>query len=328
MRIRAVASVVFVASFVACQPGAVPPSDRGGGIAGADTPIAVTGGRGGAGSGGGGAAGGAPRDPIVDAGAVIATMDAASPSVPDARGPDARATPGGASGAGGSGGATARWPSAVLDLTNWKITLPIAGASATKPLEITQPQLAGYAISPWFVVSPAGDGVVFRANAGGVTTSNSGYPRSELREMANDGRDNASWSTTSGTHELTITASVTHLPAVKPHVVAGQIHDASDDVVMIRLEGTHLFLEGGGKDLGTLDPDYHLGTKFTAKLLAADGHIQAFYGDLDHAKVDVARAATGCYFKAGVYTQSNPTKGDAPDAYGEVTIYALRAIHR
>jgi hypothetical protein len=107
------------------------------------------------------------------------------------------------------------YPAEILDLANWELTLPIAGQSSTSPLEITQPELATYRIDPWFRRDPAGGGVLFRANAAGVTTSNSGYPRSE-----------------------------------------------------------------------------------------------------------------SCYFKAGAYTQSNTSKGDAADAYGEVIIRSLQVTHR
>jgi poly(beta-D-mannuronate) lyase len=161
------------------------------------------------------------------------------------------------------------------------------------------------------------------APVGGVTTSNSGYPRSELREM--NGSSAASWSNTSGVHTMTVTEAITHLPAVKPHVVAAQIHDAQDDVVMIRLEGSNLFVEQNGNSVGTLDAAYRLGTVFTVKLVAADGHIKVFYNGV--LKLDVVRAGSGWYFKAGCYTQSNPTKGDAPDAYGEVVIYGLDVTH-
>lgn len=224
-----------------------------------------------------------------------------------------------------STGEPAQLPAEALDLGDWKLTLPVAGDAPDEPREVLQPELASFALDPWFVV--AGGGVRFRANAGGVTTSNSGYPRSELREMTGGGLEPADWSTTAGVHTLTITQAITHLPDAKPHVVAGQIHDASDDVVMIRLEGAYLFVEGGGDELGVLDPDYQLGDEFTVRLRAADGVIDVFYEDLQTPAVSVARDADGCYFKAGVYTQSNPDKGDDPAAYGEVVISALAVAH-
>jgi hypothetical protein len=212
-------------------------------------------------------------------------------------------------------------PADLLNLANWKLTLPVG--TAGKPTEILQPQLAGFSLSPYFVLNAAKNGVQFVAPVGGATTSNSGYPRSELREMK--GGSLASWSNTSGTHTMTITEAITHLPVVKPHVVAGQIHDASDDVIMIRLENTNLFVEHNGTNLGTLDAHYQLGTVYTVKVVAASGRVKVFYNGA--LKVDSARSGSGWYFKAGCYTQSNPSKGDAPTAYGEVLIYALDVTH-
>ncbi len=225
--------------------------------------------------------------------------------------------------------AAGSYPAERLDLTNWKITLPIADPtkSAFSPLEVLQPRLATYSHPIHFHLTAAKDAVVFQAHAGGVTTSNSGYPRSELREMANDGKDNASWSTTTGTHTMTITQTITHLPEVKPHVVAGQIHDSGDDVIMVRLERNKLFVEGGGRDLGTLETNYQLGTRFTVKIVATGGRIRVSYNDVQ--KVDLAASiSSGCYFKAGAYTQSNTSKGDLPTAYGEVIIHDLKVMHQ
>jgi len=233
------------------------------------------------------------------------------------------------SGAGGSSamdaGSAAELPAELLDLEPWKLTLPTGDEG--DPTEILQPELSTFALEPYFHVNAAGDGVVFRAHAGGVTTGNSSYPRSELREMAGDGSEMAAWSTSEGTHTLTLVQTITHLPEAKPHVVAGQVHDADDDVLMIRLEDTNLFVEGGGEDLGTLEPSYVLRTRFTVKIEASGGRIRVFYEDMATPRVDIERDLEGCYFKAGAYTQSNPERGDAPDAYGEVVIHELSLTH-
>jgi hypothetical protein len=214
-------------------------------------------------------------------------------------------------------------PSKVLDLANWKLALPVDTPHAGTPDEITQPELATFSLSPYFWAS--GGGAVFRAHAGGATTKNSSYPRSELREMTAGGSQSASWSNAQGVHSMTIRQAITHVPDAKPHVVAGQIHDASDDVIMIRLEGNRLFVEGDGDDLGLLDPNYSLGTVFTVQVIARDGRIQVHYNGA--LKVDYAHSGSGYYFKAGCYTQSNPSRGDAPSAYGEVIIYGLNVSH-
>lgn len=216
-------------------------------------------------------------------------------------------------------------PGSVLDLKNWKLTLPIGAVG--KPTEVKQPEVNRYSAAAFFFLDSARKGVVFRAPVNGVTTKNSKYPRTELREMSNGGREKAAWSTTEGKHTLITTQTITHLPVAKPHVVSAQIHDENDDVVMIRLEREHLFVEGGGNELGSLDTNYQLGTPFTVKLEASAGRIRVYFNDMNKPRVDVERAATGCYFKAGVYTQSNREKGDDANAYGEVVISRLEVHH-
>jgi len=182
-------------------------------------------------------------------------------------------------------------------------------------------------------------GVAFRAPVGGATTGHSSYPRSELREMSADGRREAGWTNATGRHVMTITQAITATPRAKPHVVAGQIHDTDDDVVMIRLEGRRLFVESNGEDVGLLDPGYRLGTRFTVSIVASPAGIRVAYGPPlggssvaaggapSSRTVTLRRVGRGWYFKAGCYPQSNPDRGDHPSAFGEVVIYALTVQH-
>ena len=216
-------------------------------------------------------------------------------------------------------------PADVLDLTNWKLTLPVAAEDSDHAAEVEQPLLVTYT-SEYFRLTDAADGAVFRATVDGATTGGSQYPRSELREMTGDGAEKAAWSTTSGRHVLSLRAAITHLPVAKPQVVVAQVHDAEDDVLMIRLNGPRqLFVEHDGDNLGDLDADYVLGTPFDAEIVAENGRIAVFYNGVE--KVDTAISSSGDYFKAGCYTQSNTSKGDEPDAYGETVIYRLNVTH-
>ena len=217
-------------------------------------------------------------------------------------------------------------PGRLLDLAGWKLTLPVATTRAGHPDEISPPRLCTLAEPPYFMLNESKDGVVFRAHVGGATTSGSRYPRSELREMTPGGAANASWSSVSGTHTMVIRQAITHLPRVKPHVVAGQIHDGRDEVVMVRLEGRRLFVEAGGKELAVLDGDYVLGRAFTITLVASGGRIRLLHNNV--MKLNHAASVAGCYFKAGCYTQSNPGRGDAADDHGEVVVYQLEVTHR
>jgi hypothetical protein len=214
-----------------------------------------------------------------------------------------------------------RYPGEVLDLSNWYLTLPTG--EERDPDDIYQPRLTTY-LGSHFYPNSTGDGVVFTANAGGVTTSGSSYPRSELREMTGDRK--AGWSNRSGTHTLCVRQAITRLPQVRPHLVAAQIHDADDDVMLVRLEGGRLLVEyeDGDREV-VIDPAYRLGTPYDLRIVAAASRVQVYYNG--RLGAEIPESGSGWYFKAGSYLQSNPDKGDDPDAVGEVVIYSLQVTH-
>lgn len=212
-------------------------------------------------------------------------------------------------------------PAGIINLSNWKLTLPTGD---DEPDEVNQPKLTQFRHERCFHTTPVGDGVVFRAPVGGATTANSDYPRSELREMTAGGKKEASWSGESGTHVMTINQAITALPRGKAEVVAGQIHDEEDDIVMVRLHGSKLFVEGDGKQIGVLDPAYRLGTRFTVQFVATPGLIRITYNGIK--TVSLERDGSEYYFKAGCYTQANDDNADE-DSYGEVVIHSLTVQH-
>jgi hypothetical protein len=220
-------------------------------------------------------------------------------------------------------------PASVLDLTNWKLTLPVDGCDDNEWAdEIRQPQLSTFRDPRYFMVNSAG-GVVFRARVDGArTSSNTNYARSELREMTDRGEDRASWSNESsadGVHTMNLEAAITATPQNKPHVVAAQVHGSDDDVVMIRLYGNQLVVDADDSDVRLLlDDDYHLGQRFTVNITASSGHIRVTYNGVR--TVEYQHSADGMYFKAGCYTLSNTTY-DQADQFGEVVIYKLEVTH-
>jgi hypothetical protein len=217
-------------------------------------------------------------------------------------------------------------PAKVLDLSAWKLTLPIIKEGNKNAVEVKQPQLASFSNAGYFFSDEGDKAVVFRAACGGNTTPNSKYPRCELREMTSDGKGRASWETDSKlAHTMTMRVAVTHTPVVKPHVVCAQIHDSGDDLIMIRLEGKHLFVERKPFEDVSINRNYKLGTPFDLKIEAKNGRVKVWC-DGDE-KMDWEVSAEGCYFKAGCYTQSNIQKGDNEKAYGEVKIYSLEIKH-
>lgn len=223
------------------------------------------------------------------------------------------------------------YPSEILDLTNWKITLPIGEEERAR--EVKQPVFSRFVLNPWFVPVSLADGlgVRFRAPVNGVTTSGSGYPRSELREMTNNGLSKAHWNTFGGRHILVVDQAITAVPKKKKHVVAGQIHDADQDVLVIRLEYPKLFVNVDGENVATLDSEYTLGKRFTVRLEVFGGKTDVFYNNSVSPVYTFISDYSEAYFKVGAYTQSNCTKEEprfcSDDNYGEVVVYGLNVSH-
>ena len=224
-------------------------------------------------------------------------------------------------GTGTAGSGNANLPADVIDLATWYLTLP-TGAEGS-PDTIENPNLTKFA-NEYFKVNNSRDGVVFSARADGVTTKNSSYPRSELREM--NGGEKASWSNTTGSHTLDVCEAITKTPSSKPEVVAAQIHDGKDDVMQIRLEGKTLMVQynDGGSEI-VIDPNYQLGTPYNVRIVAAGGKVDVLYNG--QKKAELPLSGSGWYWKVGAYVQSSTSKGESPDATGEVTVYSLKNVH-
>lgn len=230
-------------------------------------------------------------------------------------------------------------PANVLNLLNWKITMPTGVKD--HPLEVEQPQLATYEHPTFFYVN-ALRRVIFRTPVNGVTTSGSSYPRTELREMEDNGEDKAKWSNRSGVHTLAGTLAITHLPKKKPQGVIAQIHDPDDDVVMIRataISSTHAKIEAlwsKGKGEGTInkviDPSYPLGKDFSYTIIATNTGIVVNYlppgsNEWLQAKNPEKIVKSDLYFKAGMYSQSNEDTEDNENEYAEASYLALAVKH-
>lgn len=221
------------------------------------------------------------------------------------------------------------FPAAVLDLRNWYLTLPTG--SKGSPTTIQQPDLATYS-NPLYFRATSDGGVAFAAPVNGVTTSGSHYSRSELREMF--GSAHASWSSSDGkTHTMIIDQAATRLPNPRTDggnaaLVGGQIHGASNDISVFRVEAGKVWVtKGNNTHYALADGNYKLGTRFQAAFVAAGGKISAYY----NGKLVTTFSAkfSGAYFKAGAYTQANCGNSAPCDAtnYGENIVYGLTVAH-
>ena len=107
--------------------------------------------------------------------------------------------------------------------------------------------------------------------------------------------------------------------------MSAQIHDTEDDVLQIRLEGTTLSVQyDDGRGEAVLDPAYRLGTPFRVTIVVTVNGIAVSYNG-EH-KTDIKKSGSGWYWKVGAYVQSNPSKGEAPDAVGLFAILRARIL--
>jgi hypothetical protein len=221
------------------------------------------------------------------------------------------------------------YPGQIIDVSSWKLQLPVGDPVK----EVKNPTLATYRYGSLFRANSSCSGALFRAPVNGTTTSGSSYPRSELREMTDDGSELARWSTTSGTHRMILDQAVTRLPRGKRHLGVGQIHNGSNDVLMVRVEGSRLLVKPNGGSEVVLDSSYSLGERFRVELVASGGQIKVYYNGGSTPKLTMSKSTTSAFFKAGAYTQSNCSIEDdygercTSDNYGEVVIYDLIIRH-
>ncbi|GAL09230.1 alginate lyase precursor [Vibrio astriarenae] len=151
-------------------------------------------------------------------------------------------------------------PADILDLSCWKVTLPVSLTGGDKPTEFSETEIVnGANHEDYFFVNEAGDGVVFRSPIAGVRTSeNTKYIRSELREMMRCGDETIStrgvngnnWVFSNNVSEdsqkmaagvdgtLEATLSVDHVTTTgeiwqQGRVIIGQIHAPKDEPVKI-----------------------------------------------------------------------------------------------
>lgn len=82
-----------------------------------------------------------------------------------------------------------------IDLSHWKITIP---EGEPKPINVGYPELSNFDTNPVLKKYMYNDfkdkSIVFYAYPSGVTTDNSSYSRSELREQIVPGKDSPNWS--------------------------------------------------------------------------------------------------------------------------------------
>jgi hypothetical protein len=224
-------------------------------------------------------------------------------------------------------------PGGNFDLSLWELQEPVGspGAPTTiAPAQLTGPN--GFQ-DTYFFTDPTDGSMSFWDPENGVTTANSSYPRSELREMTAAGAE-ANWMST-GTHTLSATLKATMIP---DHVAVGQIHlgtgtpastkpllelfyYATGSVVMA-IEQT----PAGGNEVQHPVGSVPLGTEWSY-VIGLSGNDITF--SLNGGAVQTfAMSSTfdqeAMYFKAGDYDQS---VGNSASVGAKVQFYALTVYH-
>lgn len=243
-------------------------------------------------------------------------------------------------------------PAAVLGgLVNWKLN----GYSGTFNLGANNnglsyvdktPNLSTFSNPNWFYTD--GTWTFFKAYTGNPTSSGSGNPRSELRELTTNGSDNIYWDGTTGKeHRMIWKVRVDHLPQ-SGKVCFGQIHDRTDsldDVIRVQCQGDPYqssgdvklringyvteVLEGGGKTVGTIT----LGQELYYELTYQNSIVKLYELNANGVRVKTiytskAVPAKENYFKAGCYLQSvKGKKATGTNDFGLVGIKELKVFH-
>jgi hypothetical protein len=253
----------------------------------------------------------------------------------DARGEDATDA-----GQGGSDAASALNPDVApggnFDLAVWELQEPVGspGAPTTiPPADLEGP--SGFHDS-YFFTDPTDGAMAFWDPESGVTTPDSTYPRSELREMNADGSE-ANWPI-AGTSTLSATVAVTSVP---DHVCIGQIHLGTALEAGLTASTKPLlelyYYASGEIELGIEDgpaggqtshaiTSVPLGTKFSyAVTLTGAGTITLVVaGATSTFPMPSSFDGYGQYFKAGDYDQS---VGSDAGVGASVKFYALQVTH-
>ncbi|TVT07737.1 polysaccharide lyase family 7 protein [Amycolatopsis bartoniae] len=222
-------------------------------------------------------------------------------------------------------------PGGNFDLSVWELQLPIG--SPGSPTTIGPSQLKGangYSNPAYFWTDKNDGSMTFWDPESGVTTPNSNYARTELREMNSNGSA-ADWSL-SGTHTLSARLRVV---SVTSNVCVGQIHlgsggsstkpllelyyHANGDVVL-GLENS----PSGGQTLHTLT-NVPLGTQWSYVIAIVGGKIQVTVnGQANSYPIASGFSAYHQYFKAGDYNQSSSS---STSNGAKVKFYSLTVAH-
>lgn len=222
-------------------------------------------------------------------------------------------------------------PGGNFNLSVWSLQLPVG--SPGSPTTIQPAQLQGpngYTNSTYFWTDKTDGSMTFWDPEAGVTTPNSNFARTELREMNSNGSA-ADW-TIPGTHRLSATLRVV---SVTNHTVVGQVHLGSGGTSTKPLLELYYYSNGnvilgtenspdGGQTQHTIG-HVNLGTQFSYVIAVSGGRINlTFNGTTTSYAIPSSFNQYHQYFKAGDYNQSSSS---STSNGAKVKFYTLTVSH-
>lgn len=150
--------------------------------------------------------------------------------------------------------------------------------------------------------------VVFTAFCGGATTTNSQYPRCELRGLDSDGDD--SYFDMDDYQELNVTVKVLSVPKQRPEVNMVQIHGPDDEPLRIEYNSGSQGLHVTYNESNSWDDvmDYSIGDELKVRVVVDNGRISFWLENLTNGDTysnDFNSSDDTGYFKVGCYLQSS-----------------------
>lgn len=247
-----------------------------------------------------------------------------------------------------------------IDLSHWKVTLPIGN-----PTEVEPPEILNYATSellkPFMYNDSTDDSLVFYTYPG-ASTANSSYSRTELREQMEPGSNSVNWTFAQGgrmkgtlavpevskdangkSHRMIIMQIHGRLSNAQRDLIGAKDNNAPPVLKIYWVEGKVLVKTKQLKDENTTMPDIlqtdawkddpghtfnqYVGTgKFTLEVIASEGRLEVILNNNESVVYDdLHMQKWGIfenYFKAGNYFSTL----DA-GAFSKVKYYALEVSH-
>ncbi|MFQ3559250.1 polysaccharide lyase family 7 protein [Streptomyces gramineus] len=234
---------------------------------------------------------------------------------------------------GGSAGAAdpGKAPGGNFDLSVWQLQEPVGSPGSPTTISSSRLQGSNGYQDAYFYTDTRDGAMTFWAPEKGVTTPNSNYARSELREMNRDGSA-ANWSL-GGSHRMNATLRVV---SVTKNVCVGQIHlgtggSSTKPLVELYYHSNGDIVLGtenspsGGQTTRTVG-HVSIGKTWTYTIAVSGGNTidLTVNGSTTHYGIPSSFNPYKQYFKAGSYNQSS---SDSTTNGARVAFYGLTVQH-